>query len=56
MLLLLGKLTYIEGWRVINLANEVFGFDGWSTEIKNLSIDFVGLPCLGSFEELKLRR
>lgn len=36
-----GKLTYIEGWRVINLANEVFGFDGWSTEIKQLDVDFV---------------
>lgn len=22
------KLTYIEGWRVINLANEIFGFNG----------------------------
>jgi hypothetical protein len=38
-----GKLTYIEGWRVINLANEVFGFDGWSSEVKNLSVDFVSL-------------
>lgn len=24
------KLTYIEGWRVINLANEIFGFNGQS--------------------------
>lgn len=22
------KLTYIEGWRVINLANEIFGYNG----------------------------
>lgn len=22
------KLSYIEGWRVINLANEIFGFNG----------------------------
>lgn len=35
------KLTYIEGWRVINIANEVFGFSGWSSEIKHLDIDFV---------------
>jgi DNA recombination protein Rad52 len=35
------KLTYIEGWRVIALANEVFGFNGWSSEIKNLEVDFV---------------
>lgn len=40
-LLAIGKLTYIEGWRVINLANEVFGFNGWSTEIKQLEVDFV---------------
>lgn len=39
--LVIGKLTYIEGWRVINLANEVFGFNGWSTEIKQLEVDFV---------------
>lgn len=26
---------------VINLANEVFGFNGWSTSIQQLSVDFV---------------
>lgn len=25
------SLTYVEGWKVINLANEVFGFNGWSS-------------------------
>lgn len=35
------KMTYIEGWRVINLANDVFGFDGWTSEVKSLEIDFV---------------
>jgi DNA repair and recombination protein RAD52 len=34
------KLTYVEGWKVINLANEVFGFNGWSSSIVNLSTDF----------------
>lgn len=24
------KLTYIEGWRVINLANDIFGYNGQS--------------------------
>ncbi|KZP33750.1 recombination protein Rad52, partial [Athelia psychrophila] len=33
------KLTYAEGWKIINLANEVFGFNGWSSSIVNLSID-----------------
>jgi len=29
---------------VINLANEVFGFNGWSTAIQQLSVDFVSWP------------
>lgn len=37
--------SYIEGWKVINLANEVFGFNGWSTSIQSLTTDYVrGLP------------
>lgn len=35
------KLTYIEGWKVINVANEVFGFDGWASSITSLTVDFV---------------
>jgi DNA repair and recombination protein RAD52 len=35
-----GKLTYAEGWKIINLANEVFGFNGWSTNIVSLTTDF----------------
>jgi DNA repair and recombination protein RAD52 len=34
------KLTYVEGWKVINLANEVFGFNGWSSSIISLTTDF----------------
>ncbi|GAA5874117.1 hypothetical protein JCM8547_008378, partial [Rhodosporidiobolus lusitaniae] len=34
------KLSYLEGWRAINIANEVFGYNGWYTEIKFLEIDF----------------
>ncbi len=34
-------LTYIEGKTAIQLANEIFGFNGWSTEIKEIKIDFV---------------
>jgi DNA repair and recombination protein RAD52 len=34
------KLTYTEGWKVINLANEVFGFNGWSTTVVNVTCDF----------------
>jgi DNA repair and recombination protein RAD52 len=32
------KLTYAEGWKIINLANETFGFNGWSSSICNLSV------------------
>lgn len=32
------KLTYAEGWKIINLANEIFGFNGWSSNICSLSV------------------
>jgi DNA repair and recombination protein RAD52 len=35
------KLTYAEGWKIINLANEVFGFNGWSSNIVSIVTDFV---------------
>ncbi|OBZ67897.1 DNA repair and recombination protein rhm52 [Grifola frondosa] len=35
------KLTYAEGWKIINLANEVFGFNGWSSSVLNLTTDFI---------------
>lgn len=34
-------MHYLAAEKVINLANEVFGFNGWSSEIKNVQIDFV---------------
>lgn len=36
-----GNVAYLEGWKAISLANEVFGFNGWSSEILNITIDFV---------------
>ncbi|CCM03269.1 uncharacterized protein FIBRA_05397 [Fibroporia radiculosa] len=35
------KLTYAEGWKIINLANEVFGFNGWSSSVVNMTTDFI---------------
>ncbi|KAI0738916.1 Rad52 22 double-strand break repair protein [Daedaleopsis nitida] len=35
------KLTYAEGWKIINLANEVFGFNGWSSNIVSITTDFI---------------
>lgn len=35
------KLTYAEGWKIINLANEVFGFNGWSSSVVSLTTDYI---------------
>lgn len=36
-----GRVPYLAAEKAINLANEVFGFNGWSSEIKQIQIDFV---------------
>lgn len=40
------KIHYLAADKVINLANEVFGFNGWSSSIRNIQIDFVGSTIL----------
>ncbi|OBW66146.1 MAG: Uncharacterized protein AUREO_037960 [Aureobasidium pullulans] len=35
-----GKVHYLAAEKVINLANEVFGFNGWSSAIRDVQIDF----------------
>ncbi|KIX95761.1 uncharacterized protein Z520_08469 [Fonsecaea multimorphosa CBS 102226] len=35
------KLHYLAADKAISLANEVFGFNGWSSSIQNIQIDFV---------------
>lgn len=40
------NVSYIEGWKALNLANEIFGFNGWSSELVNVQVDF--LDSLGS--------
>ena len=35
------KVVYVEGWKVISLANEIFGFNGWSHSVTSSNIDFV---------------
>jgi DNA repair and recombination protein RAD52 len=37
------QLTYIEGWQTIQIANSIFGFNGWSSSVVELSPDFVSL-------------
>lgn len=35
------RVSYIEGWKALNLANEVFGFNGWSSELISTQVDFL---------------
>jgi DNA repair and recombination protein RAD52 len=37
------KLTYVEGWKIIGLANEVFGYNGWSSTVTKIETDFVDM-------------
>jgi recombination DNA repair RAD52 pathway protein len=36
-------MVYVEGHTIINLANKLFGFNGWSSEIKRMETDYVGI-------------
>ncbi|OCK83641.1 hypothetical protein K432DRAFT_390238 [Lepidopterella palustris CBS 459.81] len=36
-----GKVAYLAAEKAINLANEVFGFNGWSSSIQQVQVDFV---------------
>lgn len=35
------RVSYLEGWKALNLANEVFGFNGWSSELKSTTVDYL---------------
>jgi hypothetical protein len=37
------KVHYLAAEKVINLANEVFGFNGWSSAIRDTTIDYVSV-------------
>ena len=41
-----GKVHYLSADKCINLANEVFGFNGWSSTIRNVQIDFVRITVM----------
>ncbi|CAH2351685.1 DNA repair and recombination protein Rad52p [[Candida] railenensis] len=34
------KVSYIEGWKALNLANEIFGFNGWCSELISSQVDY----------------
>lgn len=35
------NVSYIEGWKALNLANEIFGFNGWSSQLISVQVDFM---------------
>lgn len=35
------KIHYLAAEKVVQLANEVFGFNGWSSQIMEIAVDFV---------------
>lgn len=37
------RLFYLEGWRIIEAANDVFGFNGWSHSVVDLKVDYVSI-------------
>eukprot|EP00501_MAST-03F_sp_TOSAG23-6_P001654 GSMAST32.ASY1.ANO1.1722.1 assembled CDS len=38
------KVHYLEGWRSIAIANRIFGYNGWSSSINELTPDFIDGP------------
>ncbi|KAF2872486.1 hypothetical protein BDV95DRAFT_569836 [Massariosphaeria phaeospora] len=36
-----GRVAYLEGNKAIALANEVFGFNGWSSSLQQVQVDYV---------------
>ncbi|OBA23787.1 recombination protein Rad52 [Metschnikowia bicuspidata var. bicuspidata NRRL YB-4993] len=35
------NVSYIEGWKALNLANEIFGFNGWSSQLVSVQVDYL---------------
>lgn len=35
------QIAYLEGWAAISIANRIFGYDGWNSAVKSLTVDFI---------------
>lgn len=35
------SVQYLEGWKAINLANEIFGPMGWCSELRGFQVDYI---------------
>jgi recombination DNA repair RAD52 pathway protein len=47
-----GRVAYLEGNKAIALANEVFGFNGWSSSLGQVQIDYVCSVEMGNIAEV----
>eukprot|EP01118_Nematostelium_gracile_P012950 TRINITY_DN4815_c0_g1_i1.p1 TRINITY_DN4815_c0_g1~~TRINITY_DN4815_c0_g1_i1.p1 ORF type:complete len:321 (+),score=87.11 TRINITY_DN4815_c0_g1_i1:116-964(+) len=36
-----GEFTYIESWKAVEIANDIFNFNGWSCSIVDITPDFI---------------
>lgn len=36
-------ISYIEGWKAIQLANEIFGYNGWNHSVVDITVDYVDM-------------
>lgn len=51
-----GSVTYLEAWKAIELANEIFGFNGWSSSIQDIHVDYVSVNFASKFYEKSANR
>lgn len=35
------QVAYLEGWAAISIANRIFGYNGWNSEVKSINVDFI---------------
>lgn len=43
------QVAYLEGCKAVELANETFGFNGWSSSVTNITVDFLEKDKAGSY-------
>ena len=48
------KLAYVESWHVIQEANRIFGFDGWSSETIETSLVFEDPKCVSYIAKVRI--
>jgi len=41
--------TYVESWKVIHLANQIFGFNGWASSVVDITPDYIEQTARGRY-------